>query len=108
VNEKRVQGDASETGVIRFVEGLLTAQDTNLDQQRHSCPVFRYIDGGAGGEVECAISFSSEIKFNLVIRDMEAENEGLWVIMKGAPERILSRCSHVLVNGAEMPFDHEQ
>jgi magnesium-transporting ATPase (P-type) len=107
VNEKRVQGDASETGVIRFVEGLFTAQDTNLDQQRHSCPVFRYIDGGAGGEVECAIPFSSEIKFNLVIRDMEAENEGLWVIMKGAPERILSRCSHVLVNGAELPFDHE-
>lgn len=25
--------------------------------------------------------------------------------MKGAPERILNRCSHILVDGKEMPFD---
>jgi magnesium-transporting ATPase (P-type) len=26
-------------------------------------------------------------------------NEGLWLIMKGAPERILDRCTKILVNG---------
>jgi len=25
--------------------------------------------------------------------------------MKGAPERILNRCTKILVNGKEMPFD---
>jgi len=25
--------------------------------------------------------------------------------MKGAPERILNRCSKILVDGKEMPFD---
>lgn len=33
---------------------------------------------------------------------------GLMVIMKGAPERILSRCSKILVNGKEIPYDKEQ
>lgn len=32
----------------------------------------------------------------------------LMVVMKGAPERILSRCSHILVEGQEIPFDKEQ
>lgn len=30
------------------------------------------------------------------------------VIMKGAPERILSRCTKILVDGQEVPFDKEQ
>lgn len=28
--------------------------------------------------------------------------------MKGAPERILSRCSRILVDGEEVPYDSEQ
>jgi len=27
------------------------------------------------------------------------------VVMKGAPERILSRCSKILINGEERDFD---
>lgn len=27
------------------------------------------------------------------------------VVMKGAPERILNRCSKILINGEERPFD---
>lgn len=34
--------------------------------------------------------------------------DGLMVIMKGAPERILSRCSKILVDGEELPYDKEQ
>lgn len=64
--------------------------------------------------VDCLIPFSSEIKFNLVIRDMTAQNmlnpeseSDLVVIMKGAPERILSRCSKILINGEERDFDED-
>jgi Ca2+-transporting ATPase len=32
-------------------------------------------------------------------------NQNLCVFMKGAPERILNRCSKILVDGKEMPFD---
>jgi magnesium-transporting ATPase (P-type) len=60
--------------------------------------------------IDCAIPFSSEIKFNLFIRDISADNQDseLIVIMKGAPERILSRCSKILINGNDEPFDKDQ
>lgn len=47
------------------------------------------------------IPFSSDIKFNLFVRDMTADNKGLVVYMKGAPERILTRCSKILIDGQE-------
>ena len=34
-------------------------------------------------------------------------DDNLCVYMKGAPERILSRCSKILVNGEEVPFTDE-
>jgi len=39
---------------------------------------------------------------------MQKDGEGLIVVMKGAPERVLSRCSKILVDGKELPFDKEQ
>lgn len=58
------------------------------------------------------IPFSSEIKFNLFVRDMDKNNknpkdkkQNLMVVMKGAPERILRRCSKILINGEEKEFD---
>jgi sodium/potassium-transporting ATPase subunit alpha len=40
---------------------------------------------------------------------MRADTDGhLSIIMKGAPERILNRCSHILVDGKVIPFDEEQ
>jgi sodium/potassium-transporting ATPase subunit alpha len=60
------------------------------------------------------IPFNSEIKFNLFIRDMNKENrhpttadDNLWVFMKGAPERILNRCSKILIRGEERDFDDD-
>jgi magnesium-transporting ATPase (P-type) len=48
----------------------------------------------------------------MYIRDMNRNNrnpsnkkENLTVFMKGAPERILSRCSKILVQGEERDFD---
>lgn len=58
------------------------------------------------------IPFSSEIKFNLNIRDMNSKvsnpqrmDDGLMIVMKGAPERILKRCSKILINQEEKDFD---
>lgn len=38
---------------------------------------------------------------------MEADGGGLCVYLKGAPERILTRCSKLLVNGEEVAFTEE-
>jgi len=58
------------------------------------------------------IPFSSEIKFNLTIRDQNknvkhpnSKEDNIIVFMKGAPERILKRCNKILINGEEKDFD---
>lgn len=36
-----------------------------------------------------------------------SKEEGLMVVLKGAPERVLNRCSKILVRGEEREFDDE-
>lgn len=84
----------------------------DLDEVRSATPTYVYQKDGK--DIECLVPFSSDIKFNLFIRDMnpavrepERLEDGLCVYIKGAPERILNRCSKVLVNGEEVDFDDE-
>lgn len=89
---RHCKGDASETGLVQFVQSVM-----DLDDTRKKYPTHTYELGGK--PTECLIPFSSDIKFNLFIRDMSADGGNLRVYMKGAPERILTRCSKILVNG---------
>jgi len=102
---RHCKGDASETGLVQFAQGVMDLNDTRGKFSTHICK------DANGKESECLIPFSSEIKFNLFIRDMstsgEAGNDNLTVYMKGAPERILVRCSKILIGGQEMDFTPE-
>lgn len=105
IQNRKTEGDASESGLIKFVEPIL-----GLEATRAKYPTFSY--ESQGKQVETLIPFSSEIKFNLFVRDMNQEvknysdkKDGLMVFMKGAPERILNRCTKILINGVEQPFD---
>lgn len=59
--------------------------------------------------IESMIPFNSEIKFTMFIRDIEdmQESSKLMVLMKGAPERVLSRCSKILIQGKAVDFTDE-
>lgn len=55
------------------------------------------------GEVQ--IPFSSKIKFNMMVRDNDPsktnpanEKENMTLYLKGAPERVINRCSTLLMN----------
>jgi len=103
---RKTAGDASESGLIKFCHPIL-----DINEARAQHPVFSYI-AADGNQTEALIPFSSEIKFNLFIRDMNPTNkrptnaqENLTVFMKGAPERILSRCSKILIQGEVRDFD---
>jgi magnesium-transporting ATPase (P-type) len=68
----------------------------------------RFGDGGKLG----LIPFSSEIKFNCIIRDANPEvaepnkkEDNITVFLKGAPDRVIQRCTKVLVRGEEIPID---
>ena len=107
--KKHVVGDASETGLIKFVNSLVGGGGAHgLTNERAKYP--EHISAGQ----KCNIPFNSTIKFNLSIREFGAadESEGfglvghrsLTVFMKGAPERIISRCSKILIKGVEHPI----
>jgi len=104
---RHCKGDASETGLVQFSQALY-----DLDETRAANPVYSYPKDGK--QVDCLIPFSSDIKFNLFIRDMNPSvknptniDDNLCVFMKGAPERILSRCTKMLVDGQEVEFTDE-
>jgi sodium/potassium-transporting ATPase subunit alpha len=83
----------------------------DLDKTRSDYPTHIYRND-AGKDTECLIPFSSDIKFNAFIRDMSGTTAGgadssLCLFFKGAPERVLTRCSKILINGEEADFTEE-
>jgi sodium/potassium-transporting ATPase subunit alpha len=99
------QGDASETGLVQFAQSIM-----DLDATRGKSPVHVF-KSAAGKETEAKIPFNSEWKFNLFIRDNAPGNmspanadENLTLYMKGAPERMIARCSKVLIGDQEVDF----
>jgi len=102
---RHCKGDASETGLVQFAQGVMDLNDTRNKFPTHICK------DAKGKENVCLIPFSSDIKFNAFIRDTSKSNEpgndNLTIYMKGAPERILVRCSKILIQGKEVDFTQD-
>lgn len=109
--QRKTVGDASESGLIKFAQAI-----DDIIPYRENYPVHSYMKTDENGKhetVKCNIPFSSNIKFNLMIRDMknnaEAKNEKekhLFLVMKGAPERVIGRCGKILMaDGTEDNFE---
>lgn len=98
---RHCKGDASETGLVQFAQAI---QDLTETRGKYPTHVYK---SSAGKDTECLIPFSSDIKFNAFIRDMSAEGGNLRVVLKGAPERVLNRCTKILLNGEEVAFTDE-
>jgi len=114
--KRLTKGDASETGIIRFITPLLMkeyqgiwnveksaefAEKTRLDQFRAAYPV---LVNAAKENAQYAIPFNSSIKFNLLIRDANpnvpnpsSTEDNIILYLKGAPEKVLKRCDKVLM-----------
>jgi sodium/potassium-transporting ATPase subunit alpha len=109
--KREVQGDASETGLVKFAMPILMKQyggeyENGLDDIRREYPIITH-DGQ-----EATIPFSSSIKFNGIIRDMNKNvvkarttKDNATFFMKGAPERVLERCKYVIENGVALPYN---
>merc|ERR1712004_845438 len=90
VLKREVNGDASEAAILKATE--LSLGDTMK---------FR-----SNNKKVCEIPFNSTNKFQVSIHEQEGASGNL-LVMKGAPERILERCTTILVNGKEIPLDNE-
>lgn len=87
--KRECAGDASESALLKCVE-LIVGNVIGYRQKNRKI---------------LEIPFNSTNKYQLSIHELENKNEPLLLVMKGAPERILDRCSTILYKGEELPLD---
>ncbi|KYO42508.1 hypothetical protein Y1Q_0020807 [Alligator mississippiensis] len=90
--KRDVAGDASESALLKCIE--LSSGSVKLMRERN--------------KKVAEIPFNSTNKYQLSIHETEDPNDNRYLlVMKGAPERILDRCSTIVFNGKEQPLDEE-
>jgi len=90
--KREVNGDASEAAILKCTE---LSKGNVMEYRKNNKKV-------------CEIPFNSTNKFQVSIHECEDKSvDGYLLVMKGAPERILDRCSTIVVNGKEMPLTQE-
>ncbi|XP_061449555.1 potassium-transporting ATPase alpha chain 2 [Rhineura floridana] len=93
IMKRIVVGDASETALLKFSEVALG--DVMEIRKRN--------------RKMAEIPFNSTNKFQLSIHETDDPNDKRFLlVMKGAPERILEKCSTMMINGKEEPLDEEK
>uniref|UniRef100_A0A8B9MRQ5 Sodium/potassium-transporting ATPase subunit alpha n=1 Tax=Accipiter nisus TaxID=211598 RepID=A0A8B9MRQ5_9AVES len=93
IMKRVVVGDASETALLKFAEVILGD----------------IMDIRARNKKVAEIPFNSTNKFQLSIHETDdPKDKRFLLVMKGAPERILERCSTIMINGKEEPLDSEK
>ena len=90
--KKEVSGDASEAALLKCME--LALGDVMTVRKRN--------------KKITEIPFNSTNKFQVSVHETEdASDPRYLLVMKGAPERILERCSTIFINGKEKLMDEE-
>jgi sodium/potassium-transporting ATPase subunit alpha len=89
-SKREVMGDATETGLARFAGRSLADYDGYL---REFPKVFE-------------VPFNSMNKWALVIVNKPHDNGRLVSYIKGAPERVLAKCTWCMKNGRVQPIDN--
>ncbi|XP_034038721.1 sodium/potassium-transporting ATPase subunit alpha-2 [Thalassophryne amazonica] len=88
---REMAGDASESALFKCIEVC--------------CGSVRELR--ARNPKVAEIPFNSTNKYQLSIHEAEHNPSGHILVMKGAPERILDRCSTIMMNGQEHLLDHD-
>lgn len=91
ISKREVFGDASEAALLKYMESTIGNVQTRR-QRNHKV---------------CEIPFSSVNKYQVSIHETEDPNDDRYLlVMKGAPETIMSLCSTIYTNGKEMPLNN--
>jgi len=92
VLKREVNGDASEAAILKCTE---------LSKGK-------VIEYRARNRKIAEIPFNSSNKFQVSIHEVDDPSEKRYLlVMKGAPERILERCSTIMVEGVELALDQK-
>ena len=93
IDDRYTNTDASESGILKFFE-----KTEPIDVIRQNYPI--HTEGEEQQPI--AIPFNSDLKWACFLRD--TPDGHYWLAMKGAPERLIKRCSHYLLNGNDVPI----
>ncbi|XP_065649800.1 sodium/potassium-transporting ATPase subunit alpha-like isoform X2 [Hydra vulgaris] len=93
---KECTGDASEVAILKFIQN--TVGDVMSIRSKH--------------KKLAEVPFNSTTKYQVSVHEIEnisvtSNGPSYFAVMKGAPERILERCSTVLIDGEEKPIDED-
>merc|ERR1712054_395066 len=92
VLKREVNGDASEAAILKCTE---LSKGNIADYRKRNKKV-------------CEIPFNSANKYQVSIHETsDPDEKRALLVMKGAPERILERCSTIVIDGREMPLSQE-
>uniref|UniRef100_A0A8U8CL88 Sodium/potassium-transporting ATPase subunit alpha n=1 Tax=Geospiza parvula TaxID=87175 RepID=A0A8U8CL88_GEOPR len=91
ISKRDTAGDASESALLKCIQ----LSCGSVKRMRDRNPKVT------------EIPFNSTNKYQLSIHEREEDPQGYLLVMKGAPERILDRCSRILLQGQEQPLDQE-
>merc|ERR1711994_1019091 len=92
VPKREVNGDASEAAILKCTE---LSKGNIADYRKRNKKV-------------CEIPFNSANKYQVSIHETEDPNDNRYLlVMKGAPERILERCSTIVIDGTERPLTED-
>ncbi|KAJ9582089.1 hypothetical protein L9F63_003545, partial [Diploptera punctata] len=91
VMQREIQGDASEAAILKFTENILSGVMSIRERNKKVSE----------------IPFNSTNKYQVSIHETEEADTGYLLVMKGAPEAVLTRCSTILINGQSRPLDNE-
>uniref|UniRef100_A0A8C1L982 Sodium/potassium-transporting ATPase subunit alpha n=1 Tax=Cyprinus carpio TaxID=7962 RepID=A0A8C1L982_CYPCA len=90
--KRDVAGDASESALLKCIE--LSCGSVKAMREKN--------------KKVAEIPFNSTNKYQLSVHESDEGNDCHYLlVMKGAPERILDRCSTILQQGKEQPMDEE-
>ncbi len=88
--DRHVIGDASEAALLKFHE--ISMGETMAYRDKN--PKF------------AEIPFNSNNKYQVSIHESKNGTQCM-LVMKGAPEKLLERCSTILIQGKELPLTEE-
>merc|ERR1719333_1320936 len=90
--KREVNGDASEAAILKCTE---LSKGNVMDYRARNKKV-------------CEIPFNSTNKSQVSIHEQEDKSDSRYpLVMKGAPERILQRCTSIIIDGKELPMTEE-
>lgn len=88
VRVRKAIGDSSEVAILKFVETAIgSVKDFRFKYSNHF-----------------ELPFNSTNKFSLTICESKNTNQK-FLLMKGASEKIIEKCSTILIDGQEIPLD---